>query len=135
MLQRFCDKYNVSCTILPEEYSFYRSPGTVMVVFAHKEQLENLISEYGLEKDKLCFLNPTINFYQYVTTTFIDKDTVVGDIARDMIDDKELPENKNNDKKVCDYIHWQSRGNSDVMSALKEALKKYDKFKNIGKMG
>lgn len=135
MLQRFCDKYNVSCTILPEEVSFYRSPGTVMVVFAHKEQLENLISAYGLEKDKLCFLNPTINFYQYVTTNFIDKNTVVGDIAREMVDDEEIPENKNNDKEICDYIGWCSKHDIDVMSALKEALKKYDKFKNIGKMG
>lgn len=135
MLQRFCDKYNVSCTILPEEVSFYRSPGTVMVVFAHKEQLENLISAYGFKKDDLCFLNPTINFYQYVTASFVNEDTIIGDIAREMIDDEDMPKDRNNDKEICDYIHWQSRGDYYVMNALKEALKKYDKFKNIGKMG
>lgn len=133
-LQKFCDKYNICCTIFPEEYSFYHNSGTVMIIFSHKEELEELIKSYGLNKSNLYFLEPQINFYDYITENFIECNNTIGDLARDMKDDIDILENKNNDKLVTEYISWTSGNDLDVERTLKKALKIYSDFKGIGKV-
>ena len=129
-LQKFCDKYNVCCTIFPEEYSFYHNPNTLMIIFSHKEELENLIELYGLNKLNLHFLEPKINFYNFMIEKFIDDDNVLGDLAKDMKDDKDMPENKNNDKLILNHIYWQAHSDLYVNRAIKNALKSYSNYKN-----
>lgn len=129
-LQKFCDKYNVCCTIFPEEYSFYHNSGTVMIIFSHKEELEELIKSYGLNKSNLHFLEPQLNFYDYITENFIDHNNPIGDLARDMKDDKDMPENKNNDKLILDHIYWQAHSDIYVNRAIKNALKSYSNYKD-----
>lgn len=135
-LQKFCDKYNVCCTILPEEHSFYRNPNTIMVVFAHENEIRKLIKSYDLvgNNKRVYFISPHGNFYNFVTKKFIKDNNPLGDLARDMKDDETMPKNIDNDKAVLDHISWQSHGDLDVEKAVKKALKLYSDYKGIGKI-
>lgn len=127
--QHFCNKYNTCCTIFPERYSFYHNEGTVMVIFAHKRELEKLISRYGLDKDRLYFLEPSINFYEYIVENFIDINGPIGDLARDIKNDRNMIEDKNNDKEIFDHIYYYSHGDLEVEKTLKKAQKLYSDYK------
>ncbi len=65
-IQKFCDKFNVSCIILPNEYNFYIVPNlTNMTIYAHKEELKELMVLYGLKKVEK-FFKPKISFFKDV---------------------------------------------------------------------
>lgn len=104
-LKKFCNKCNVSCAVFPEEYSFYHNAGTIMIVFAHKKVLEELVKKYQLDRNKILFVYPTVSFYKYVMN-YEPINLPEGDLARDMKSDKDMPKDIDNDMEVFSYLDF-----------------------------
>lgn len=66
-----------------------------------------------------------MNFYEFMIKNYIDNETPLGDLARDMRDDKEIPKNDDVetvrylDNKITDYV---------VEETFKEALHLYIEY-------
>lgn len=69
-----------------------------------------------------------MSFYEFMIENYINDETPLGDLARDMRDDKEMPENKNNDERIFQYLDFKIR-DTIVEEIFEEAKKEYKKYK------
>ena len=122
-ITKLCNKHNVSCIILPEKESFYNAPHTNLFIFAHEKELLELLEKYGYKKEEIQMINPTISFYKYVME-YIEVNMPEGDLARDMKNDEEMPEQKDNDREIFSYLEFVIR-DADAERVYKKMKKDY----------
>lgn len=65
-----------------------------------------------------------MSYYEWLIKNYAEKDTAIGDLARDILSDEMFPENEGF-KGMFDYLIWEGRACDRCIEVFKESWRRY----------